>query len=272
MFLETPKAAPHPLVAVFRRIAALLFTVLTLLILGIILCNLWICGSTHQDIYDRAEDVPPHNVGLVLGTSRFIAPKIPNPHFINRVEAATRLFQSGNVKHLLVSGDNRTDYYNEPRDLRASLIEQGVPATRITCDFAGLRTLDSVIRAGEVFGQKQLVIISDDFHVPRAVFIARAKGIDAVGLKCARVPRKRSQRSRSREWFARVKAVLDLYLFDTKPRHFGEPVPINLPEETEGALPPEEQGTVKKSAASPEEASTAPRQALPAAATSSKSP
>jgi SanA protein len=230
MFLEKPSTAPHPFAALFRRLAALLFSVLTLLILGVILCNLWICGSTHQDIYQQPKDVPLHDVGLVLGTSRFIAPGQPNPHFINRVKAAKELFESGRIRHLLVSGDNRTDYYNEPRDLRSSLIEQGVPPENISCDFAGLRTLDSVIRAKEVFGQDKLVIISDDFHVPRAVFIARAKGIDAVGLQSNRVPRSQSQRSRSREWFARVKAVLDLFVFDTAPRHIGKPEHIDLGE------------------------------------------
>ncbi len=245
MFLETPKPTPHPIVLFFRKTAILLATLVTLLVFGVIFCNLWICGSTHKEVYDQVEDVPARDVGLVLGTSRFIAPDTPNLHFINRVEAAARLLESGNVKHLLVSGDNRTNYYNEPRDLRESLIARGVPRERITCDFAGLRTLDSVIRAREVFGQEALVIISDDFHVPRAVFIAKAKGIDAIGLKCARVPRIRSQRSRVREWFARVKAILDLYLFEAEPRHVGDPVAIRLAErkeKTASPSPPEEPG------------------------------
>ena len=247
MFLETPKPTLHPCFVFLRRLGIFLLALITLLFLGVVFCNLWICGSTHRDIFENVQDVPAHHVGLVLGTSKSLSPSTPNPHFTHRVEAASKLFKSGNVKHLLVSGDNRTPYYNEPRDLRASLIDQGVPAHSITCDFAGLRTLDSVIRAKEVFGQNKLVIISDDFHVPRAVYIAKAKGIDAVGLACSRVPRALSQRSRSREWLARVKALLDLYILDTAPRHFGDPVIIPLPRKAKslspgGAPPPNGDG------------------------------
>ena len=193
--------------------------------------NLWICGSTHQDIYDSATDVPARKVALVLGTAKKISPDTPNPHFTNRVKAAAELFESGNIDYLLVSGDNRTESYNEPRDLRESLLELGVPKDRIISDFAGLRTLDSVIRAKEVFGQDSIVIITDDFHISRALFIAKAKGIDAVGLRSEPVPNRLSQRSRIREWFARVKALLDLYLLGTEPRHFGDPVEIGEPEQ-----------------------------------------
>jgi len=226
MFLETPKPTTHPALVILRRAVVVTALVICLIVVGIILCNLWICGSTQHDVYEKAENVPKHKVALVLGTSKLFGPNTPNPHFANRVKAAAALLAADKVEHILVSGDNRTDYYNEPRDLRESLIELGVPPDRITCDFAGLRTLDSVIRAKEVFGQNEFVIVSDDFHVNRALFIAKARGIDAIGLQSEPVPFRQSQKSRSREWFARVKAILDLHILGTEPRHYGDPVVI----------------------------------------------
>jgi|GEM_PF-97159 len=229
IFIDAPnpsKLPPHPLAVVVRRALILLIVLVLLLVALVVLSNLWICGSTKHNTFSEVADIPKRKVALVLGTSKYASQGKLNQHFINRVDAAAALYEAGKAEHLLVSGDNRTKHYNEPRDLRESLIERGVPGDRITCDFAGLRTLDSVIRAKEVFGQEQLTVVSDDFHVPRAIYIAKANGIDAVGLQAVPVPKGSSGKSRSREWFARVKALMDIHLFGTEPRHYGDPVEI----------------------------------------------
>jgi SanA protein len=109
--------------------------------------------------------------------------------------------------------------------MKQGLVARGVPADAITCDLRGWRTLDSVIRARENFGLQRCAIISDGWHVPRALFIARKCGLDAIGISATPVPLGDSLKARTREWGARVLVVLDLYLLDTRPKnseHAGE--------------------------------------------------
>ncbi|MEM8953535.1 MAG: ElyC/SanA/YdcF family protein [Verrucomicrobiota bacterium] len=216
--------------------------------LATLFCNLWVVGSTHDAVYTQVEDLDNNGVGLVLGTSPKVAPTTPNLHFKGRVEAAAALYDEGKVKVLLVSGANPDHYYNEPKVMTEALVKLGVPKKAIRSDFAGLRTLDSVVRAKKVFGQDRITIISDDFHVPRAVFLARQNGIDAVGLAGERVSIDLSYKTRLREWLARVKAVLDVYVLGTEPKFLGEPVEIEVDMEVaepEGA--PEEESAASTS-------------------------
>lgn len=199
-----------------------------LVIAGLVFCNLWLVISTKGAVHREVSTLDENDVGLVLGTSKNVAAGRPNLHFQKRLEAAAELYKTGKVKHLLVSGDNATKYYNEPRDMREALIELGVPKEAITRDFAGFRTLDSIVRADKVFGLKKFTIVSDDFHVPRAVFLARSEGLDVVALASEGVVLGRSFKSRSREWLARVKAVLDVYLLRAEPKFLGEPEPIEV--------------------------------------------
>jgi SanA protein len=136
--------------------------------------------------------------------------------------AAAELYKAGKIDHVVVSGDNREKYYNEPANMRDRLVELGVPASAITRDFAGLRTLDSVVRAKEVWGLESYTVISDDFHVARAVFLARAKGMeDVVAYRSETVDAGSSGKSRARETLARVKAVLDVIL-GTEPKFLSD--------------------------------------------------
>lgn len=190
------------------------------------LCNLWVVLSTHSLIVTDVQSASPDDVALVLGTSKHVAPGRANRHFANRMKTAAALFKAGRVKHLLVSGDNSSKYYNEPNDMHHALEESGVPAESITRDFAGFRTLDSIVRAHEIFQLDHFTIVSDGFHLPRAVFIAKRYGLEVRGVASERVPLRWSFKTEAREWLARVKAVLDIYLLDTPPRFLGEPIPI----------------------------------------------
>lgn len=189
-------------------------------------CNLWVRLESGSRVFERVEAIPKTRVGLVLGTSKRGPHGYSNPYFDNRVDAAAELFHAGKVKALLVSGDNRTRDYNEPEDLRDALVERGVPRDAIVLDYAGLRTLDSVVRAKEVFGLDELTVISQDFHIRRAIWIARRYGINAVGFPARDVPRRWSAKTRIREIAARVKVVLDIYVLRTQPRHLGDRIEI----------------------------------------------
>lgn len=205
---------------------------LPLLVIGafILFCNLWVVLSTNSRVYDSIDDVKSNPIGLVLGTAKKVAPTSPNPHFEHRMAAATELFRENKIKHLLVSGDGGSKYYNEPRDMTAKLVSLKVPAQAISSDNSGYRTLDSIIRAKEIYGLDKLTIISDGFHVNRALFVARKMGLDAIAFSSRPVKLKYSLNTRLREYLARVLVVLDLYVFNTQPDHLGDPVSIVITE------------------------------------------
>lgn len=192
----------------------------------ILICNLWVSHSVSGAIHDTPDTLPAIDVGLVLGTSSKFASGRKNLFFHYRMEAAAKAYLQGKVTHLLVSGDNRHSNYNEPQQMREALIAMGIPETAITMDYAGLRTLDSVVRAKQIFGQDKLIIITQRAHAERALFIARHYKVEAVALAAQDVPASMALKTRVREWLAKCKAVLDLYLLGTEPRHLGDPEPI----------------------------------------------
>lgn len=215
--------------------------ILPLLLLGafVLFCNLWVVLSTKSRVFDSSGQIQSNTIGLVLGTSKKVAPNQPNLHFENRLAAAAELYREGKVRHLLVSGDKDSRYYNEPRDMTAKLVSLEVPKEAITPDNSGYRTLDSIVRAKKIYGLDKVTIISDGFHVNRALFVAQKEGLDAVAFASQPVSLKDSLQARLREYLARVLVVLDLYLFDTQPNEMGEPVSIAV---SSGANPPSSAG------------------------------
>jgi SanA protein len=196
---------------------------------ALLLCDRWVAAAGDGLLFDTAGAVPAHDVALVLGT----IPTVDNGsrrnlYFVYRIDAAAELFHAGKVRHILVSGDNHAKDYDEPSAMRDALVERGVPIDSITLDYAGFRTLDSVVRARTVFGQSRIVVVSQRFHCERAVFIARHRGIHAIGF-VARSPGSRAAaKVRAREVLARVAAVVDLHVLGTEPKFPGPPEPIAL--------------------------------------------
>ena len=141
----------------------------------------WVEYEAKDKNYDSVEEVPYNKVGLVLGTSKYSL-QGQNLFYRARIRAAVELFNAKKVDYLLISGDNGTKYYNEPKTIKQDLIANGIPSDRIVLDYAGFRTLDSVVRAKEVFQVKEMTIISQQFHNERALFIASTKDIKAVAF------------------------------------------------------------------------------------------
>jgi SanA protein len=205
------------------------FSAGVLLVITLILAGDQACKSAAQGrIFQAVASVPENDVGLVLGTGKLTAQGRPNLHFSQRIEAAAELYRSGKVKHLLVSGDNHVKGYDEPGDMRYALIGAGVPAGAITCDYAGFRTLDSVVRAKDVFGLSRVTIVSEAFHCPRAVWIARKHGLDAVAFAAPDLSFRWSARVKAREYLARGWCGIDLYLLNRGPKFTGPREPILL--------------------------------------------
>ena len=213
----------------FRRLASALL-LLTVLVAGLTLAANRTCQNAAAGrIFTSLEMIPPNNVGLVLGTSKLTRSGKPNLHFNQRITAAAALYHDGKVHHLLVSGDNHIASYDEPTDMRDALVAAGVPAEAITCDYAGFRTLDSVVRSKEIFNLQKCTIITEKFHSPRAVWIARQHGLDAIAFAAPDVGLKSwSLRADVREQLARNWCAVDLYLLHRNPKFLGPKEPILL--------------------------------------------
>lgn len=199
---------------------------LGIIILAIIIYANWkIPHEARKYIYTHIDSIPDHNVALVLGTSPYIGSR-PNLYFNYRINAGKELYDAGKIDAFVVSGDNKHVSYNEPREMKRALVALGVPDSIINLDFAGFRTLDSVIRMNKVFGQKTYIVISQEFHNERAIFIARHYGIEAFGYNAEDLSLNRSSyKTKIREVFARVKVFIDIALGIT-PKFLGEPIDI----------------------------------------------
>jgi len=182
-------------------------------------------NKTSSQIFTSTEVIPCNKVGLLLGTSKFVATGKINLYYKYRIEAAFTLFKSGKIDYILVSGDNSTKSYNEPKKFKTDLISIGIPENRIILDYAGFRTLDSVIRAKEVFEQNSITIISQRFHNERAIYIAQQNNIKAIAFNAQDVNYKYGLKTHLREYLARVKVFIDL-IFNVQPKFLGETISI----------------------------------------------
>ncbi|HZX74855.1 MAG TPA: ElyC/SanA/YdcF family protein [Cyclobacteriaceae bacterium] len=206
----------------FRKALKGLAVILFLVVAFVVISNIWIIQSTEVNVFYDVRQVPYNQVALVLGTSNKLTDGSPNPFFENRIRTAALLYHQKKVSHFILSGDNRTQYYNEPFAMKRALMKLGVPDSVITLDYAGLRTLDSVVRSKEIFGQDKLTIITQSFHCYRALFISAYYDIKAIAIITSEQPREDAPFVYLREYFARTKAVLDLYILKTAPRHLGD--------------------------------------------------
>lgn len=208
-----------------KRLRRILILVTVMALVALAGPSIWISACTRGRCTSDLAKVPDRQVGLVLGTSRRIPNGGPNYHYGNRIEAAAKLFKSGKVEYLLLSGSHSGRSYDEPSMMAEDLVHLGVPRDRLVLDREGFRTLDSVVRAGAIYGQQRFIVVSQRFHNQRAIFLARAHGYDAIGYNAADVGMVRGLHTIFRECFARVAAVLDV-VGGTQPRTMGDPVLI----------------------------------------------
>lgn len=201
------------------------FLIIASIVSVVLICDLFVSYKTKNQTYSSIEKLPLNRVGLLLGTSKFLSDGSPNLYYKYRIEAAAELFRASKIKYIVVSGDNRKKNYNEPVEMKNSLIKKGIPEKAIFLDFAGFRTFDSVIRINKIFGQESFTVISQKFHNERAIFLAMNNSTHAVGYNAKDVDLYNGLKTVIREKFARVKLFLDI-IFETKPHFLGEPVTI----------------------------------------------
>ena len=193
--------------------------------IAIIISNIIVKNYAVGKLYATADEIPYNRVGLLLGTGKQLQNGDLNLYYKYRIDAAVELYQSGKIDYILVSGDNHSKTYDEPSDMKADLIALGVSESRIFLDYAGFRTLDSVVRSKEIFGQESITVISQPFHNERAVFIGEKKGITTIGFNAQSVSKPYGFRTELREKLARVKMLIDL-VFGVKPKFLGEKIVV----------------------------------------------
>jgi SanA protein len=205
----------------WRKFLIVLGILLFLSVVSVFASRILIARSARDKTFTDVSLIPHRHVGLVLGCPRKVPGGWSNPFFENRISAAANLYFQGKVDYLIASGDNHVQSYDEPVDMKNALIEKGVPADRIYLDYAGFHTLDSVVRVKEIFGQDSVTMVSQNFQNQRAIFLASHHGIDAIGFDAADVDPQFALKTDIREQFAKVKAVLDIYLLNRQPHFLG---------------------------------------------------
>ena len=211
---------------VFYKKVAIISVIGLVLFLGLLwICNYTISSSCAGKTFSDIDQIPKNRVGLVLGTAQRLRDGQPNPYYTFRIRAVVKLYNAGKIDYVLVSGDNATIYYNEPMGFKKDLVKAGIPGNKIFLDYAGFRTLDSMVRAKEIFGLDSVTVISQKFHNERAIYLAGKKGLIAIGYNAEDVSGSDGLNVRVREYFARVKVFIDL-LFNIQPKFYGKRIEI----------------------------------------------
>lgn len=229
---------------ILKRLFFGLFIIILLVMATALGLDRWISWRTAPFIYEDVASLPHRQVGVVLGTAKYYRTGVINQYYLYRIQGALNAYNSGKVNYLLLSGDNALQSYNEPMTMRRDLIKAGVDPSDIVLDYAGFRTLDSIVRTRKVFDTNDFIIITQRFHCERALYIAQHLGIQA---QCYAVPSPKNMLSvRFREVGARLGALADLYLMKREPRFLGPLVPIpavhEVPEDAQSypAVTPEQ--------------------------------
>lgn len=254
----------------FKRLILGFTGIVVLMLVVAIGLDRWISWKTKDYIYDEVQELPHRQVGVVLGTAKYYRTGVPNQYYLYRIQGAINAYNSGKVKYLLLSGDNAQQSYNEPMTMRRDLMAAGIPASDIVLDYAGFRTLDSIVRTRKVFDTNDFIIITQRFHCERALYIALHMGIQA---QCFAVPSPKDIMTvRVREIFARLGALTDLYILKREPRFLGPLIPIpavhHIPDDAQGypAVTPEQLLVLQQRLADEKKAAEAKAAQLKAAA------
>ena len=209
-----------------KKLIILTLSLLILPVLFIFIANSSVEKNAEGKTFSDVSQIKKNKVGLVLGTAKKVRGGRINLYFKYRIDATVELYKNGKIDFVLISGDNGSKYYDEPTDFKNELIKNGIPEDKIFLDYAGFRTLDSVVRAKEIFGQEEITIISQKFHNERAIYLAEKHGIKAIGFNAKDVSGNGGTKVKLREYLARAKVFIDI-LFNVQPKFLGEKIEIS---------------------------------------------
>ena len=213
--------------AIFRiKTMGISLAVIVLLSIALVIfADKRIASQSRNYLYGDVINIPQNKVGLVLGTAKFLGYGQVNLYYQYRIEAAIALYKAGKISYIVVSGDNSRKTYDEPTQMKNDLVAGGIPENVIYLDYAGFRTLDSVVRIKEIFSQGSFTVISQRFHNERAVYLAHRHGLNAVGFNAKDVDKYYGFKTNLREKLARVKVFVDISTHK-KPKFLGEKIEI----------------------------------------------
>lgn len=209
----------------FKRLLILGAVSIIIVFIIVYAANKIVIKSTQDKLYTSTTEIPKNKVGLLLGTAKYLSNGQENLYYKYRIQAAVELYKTGKIEYILISGDNSRKTYDEPTQMKEDLVAEGIPASKIILDYAGFRTLDSVVRCKKIFGQDDITVISQQFHNERAIYIAEHKGIKAVGFNAKSVSKRYGFKTNLREKLARVKMLLDLAI-GLDPKFLGKKIEI----------------------------------------------
>ncbi len=211
----------------FRRLkrATALFFVIFLAIY--IFINLLIFVQARDYMYSNADLIPASYTALVPGASVFSSGK-PSAVLADRLDKAIELWEHKKIKRFLLSGDHAKLHYDEVNNMKAYLVERGIPDSVIFTDHAGFDTYNSMVRAKDIFGVDSLIVVTQEFHLRRAIYIARHKGLVVNGYRADKRRYTSMPYLLFRESFANIKAYLEV-MFDAHPIFGGDKIPIKGP-------------------------------------------
>lgn len=201
------------------------FYIILTLVIFITICNIIVINSSRKKCFSSMTNLPTKKVAILLGTTKHLSNGQINLYYKYRLEATITLYHAGKIKSIIVSGDNSRKDYNEPETFNTDLIAAGIPESCIYLDFAGFRTLDSIYRAKAIFQQESFIVISQEFHNQRAIYLAKQFNLNAVGFNAKEVSKCYGLKTRLREYLAKTKAVLDI-IINKKPKYLGETIDI----------------------------------------------
>ncbi|MGD9048319.1 MAG: ElyC/SanA/YdcF family protein [Anaerolineae bacterium] len=203
----------------------LLLVVGALILMAPLALRAWVGRQVADEIHRDVSAVPPEPVGIVFGAGVWPGGRLSHA-LADRMETAVALYQAGKVNKLLLSGDNRFADYNEPAAMARYASERGVPEEDLVLDYAGRRTYDSCYRARDIFGVERAVLVTQAFHLPRALYTCQRLGLEGAGVVADRRQYSRAPWYQLREVFALSRAWLDLNLSRPRPV-LGDPIPVD---------------------------------------------
>ena len=192
----------------------------------VLVTNLIITRSAGPHIVKSVNDAPKAKVAIVLGALVY-ADGTPSPMLADRLQVGINLYKAGKVQKLLLSGDHGTTTYDEVNAMRTYCLKQGVADQDIFMDHAGFDTYETMYRARDVFKVTDCLVVTQDFHLSRAVYTARALGLQAIGVSADLQSYPNTWRFSLREWPARVKAFYQVDITHPKPKYLGPAIPID---------------------------------------------
>ena len=203
------------------------FSLFTLLLVWLAAVPLKIMsfGQAHIDTVRTVDDAP---VAIVFGAG-LRSDGQPSDALADRLQVAAELYEQGTVEHILVSGDNRFENYNEPQVMMDTLVEQyHIPQDVVAADFAGRRTYDTCLRAHELWVVNRAILVTQAFHLPRAIWTCDKLGIESTGISASLQSYVRGELYSVREWLAMYKAWIDIFIWT--PHYIAGPVEANFTE------------------------------------------